>query len=331
LCRSCENLSLYMAMLRDVSAELRPLLDAALLAAETSGEAAAHLAADGEAAAAAKRADADSDSDDDGEAAAAAANAANAAANAANADAAAADAAAAAAEAEADAEAEATGVRELDALLKLCSSPHKAALLNQLVCGGSVAKAKPECRDGDCTKCGMAALWSRGMRPKVIDEHGHFRTHAPAVWKTLLGWERYKAPPKSSSAAPTDEGQQHSEHGGKESMRQPRSGSIVAGLDEFENHVAKKAVLHRARQISTAEAARWCGPNPNPNPNPNPDPDPNPNPNPNPDPNPNPNPNPDPNPNPNPNPNLTLTLTLTHPLHHCSLLPVTGAVATRGR
>ena len=61
LCRSCENLSLYMAMLRDVSAELRPLLDAALLAAETSGEAAAALAADGEAAAAAERADADSD------------------------------------------------------------------------------------------------------------------------------------------------------------------------------------------------------------------------------------------------------------------------------
>jgi len=50
------------------------------------------------------------------------------------------------------------------------------------------------------------------------------------------------------------------EHGGKESMRQPRRGSIVAALDEFEISVAKKAVQHRARQISTAEAARWCGP-----------------------------------------------------------------------
>jgi hypothetical protein len=106
----------------------------------------------------------------------------------------------------------------------------------------------------------MAALWSRGMRPKVIDKDGRFRVNAPAVWKTLLGWERYKSPPKSSSAAPTDEGHQHSEHGGKESMRQPRSGSIVAALDEFEISVAKKAVQHRARQISTAEAARWCGP-----------------------------------------------------------------------
>ena len=97
------------------------------------------------------------------------------------------------------------------------------------------------------------------MRPKVIDEHGHFRGDTPAVWKTILGWERYKAPPKSS-AAPTDEGHQHSEHGGKESMRQDHSGSIVAALDEFENFVSKKAVQHRARQISTAEAARWYAP-----------------------------------------------------------------------
>ena len=231
LCRSCENLMLYTHMLRDVSAELRPLLDATLLAAETSGEAATAMPANagGDAAA--------------GESATAAA-----------------DAAADAAEAEAEARAEASGVRELDALLQLCSSPHKSALLNQLVCGGSVAKARSECRDGNCDSCGMAAVWSRGMRPKVIDKHGHFRADAPPVWKTILGWERYKAPPKSSSAAPTDEGHQHSEHGGKEAMRQPRSGSIVAALDEFENSVAKKAVQHRARQISTADAARRSAP-----------------------------------------------------------------------
>jgi hypothetical protein len=248
LCRSCENLSLYMEMLRDVSAELRPLLDAALLAAETSGETAAAERANlgGNAAT-----DYGGGGDDETELAAAAA-AADAAA----------ETAAAEAEAEAEARAEASGMRELDALLKLCSSPHKAALLNQLVCGGSVAKAQPKCRDGECDKCGMAALWSRGMRPKVIDEAGNFRADAPVAWKTLLGWERYKSPPKSSSAAPTEEGHQHSEHGGKEAMRQPRSGSIVAALDEFENSVAKKAVQHRARQISTAEAARWCSPLP---------------------------------------------------------------------
>ena len=174
-----------------VSAELKPLLDAALLAAETSGEAAAAERAN----AGGIAAGGDCGDGDDAELAAADA---------------AADAAAAKAEAEAEARAEASGVRELDALLKLCSSPHKAALLNQLVCGGSVAKARPACRDGECDKCGMAALWSRGMRPKVIDKDGRFRVNAPAVWKTLLGWERYKSPPKSSSAAPTDEGHQHS-------------------------------------------------------------------------------------------------------------------------
>jgi len=209
-----------MEMLRDVSAELRPLLDAALLAAETSGETAAAERANlgGNAAT-----DYGGGGDDETELAAAAA-AADAAA----------ETAAAEAEAEAEARAEASGMRELDALLKLCSSPHKAALLNQLVCGGSVAKAQPKCRDGECDKCGMAALWSRGMRPKVIDEAGNFRADAPVAWKTLLGWERYKSPPKSSSAAPTEEGHQHSEHGGKEAMRQPRSGSIVAALDEFD-------------------------------------------------------------------------------------------------
>jgi hypothetical protein len=280
LCRSCENLSLYTAMLHDVSAELRPLLDAALLAAEMSGEVAAAEPPSAEVAATAPAATAATAA-----AAAAATTATTATATAATADddddddnndedadddadataEAAADAAATVAEDEADAHAEATGLRELQALLNLCASPHKSALLNQLVCGGIVAAAKPGCRDGECRSCGMASIWSRGMRPKVIDKDGRFRADAPAVWKTVLGWERYKAPPKTT-AAPTDEGggHQHSEHGGKESMRQPRSGSIVAALDEFENFVAKKAVQHRARQISTAEAARWCAKLPHP-------------------------------------------------------------------
>ena len=126
-----------------------------------------------------------------------------------------------------------------------------------MVCSGNLDTAADDCRNGTCKSCGFH-LWSGkdGVRKSVVGPDGNILPNAPALWKTVIRWERMKSGKGGASTAV--EGSQHSENGGKEALRQERQGSIAAFFDEFAERVARKAVKHRHTRLRAAMAAKEC-------------------------------------------------------------------------
>ena len=159
---------------------------------------------------------------------------------------------------------------KLKALLDVISCPLKSQLMSALVCGGNVGAAKKECVEGDCRDCGMKRWWSgpKGYRREVVEyvpgpNQGKLKPGLPAAWHHQLRWERLaKGAGKEKPAEGSKEAQQAS---AKEPLRETVHGSVVALLDEFENRISKKAVMHRRVRLDTAMAAKalrqnaWLG------------------------------------------------------------------------
>ena len=94
---------------------------------------------------------------------------------------------------------------------------------------------------GSCKKCGFARIWTNGLRKKLVSGGGNLKSGVHPVWLTEMKWSRYK----SHKPGP----------GEKELLLQPRSGSIIDFLDEFEPVSRKYAyhryILHRTRESNT--------------------------------------------------------------------------------
>jgi hypothetical protein len=160
----------------------------------------------------------------------------------------------------------ATADPQLKELLDICRTPLKSALVNKLVCGGVLADAKKSCVDGDCGACGFQQWWSKGYRKKVVEyegpNKGKLKADAPAAWRHVLRWERLK---KGASKEKPVEGSKEAEASGKEPLRETVRGTAVQLLDEFEERMSKKAVIHRRVRLDTAMAQKqlkqnaWLG------------------------------------------------------------------------
>ena len=141
-----------------------------------------------------------------------------------------------------DAQAEAAAAADdidpqLEALVRFCSLELKSLMVQELICGGCLSEAKPVCVDGKCTACGFAKLWSRGLRPKIVNmdkkspKHGELLDGVPTVWEQEVRYEVLK----SSGLTPSD-GSNTEE---KETLRAQRTSSLVEFLDAFEEASVK--------------------------------------------------------------------------------------------
>ena len=161
--------------------------------------------------------------------------------------------------------------------------------MNELVCGGELCKAQLSCIRGTCIACGFSKLWSKGLRPLVLDEKGEIRGSAPPVWGELIRWERLRAgmgtsepqeqvcavrfehPPPHPVPYPRlsvsidahhaqvltdDDGGRDKE--GKETLKETVRGTLIELLDEVEMHVAQQAVQHRFDRYMTGLVAKLC-------------------------------------------------------------------------
>ena len=91
---------------------------------------------------------------------------------------------------------------------------------------------------------------------------GPIKLDAPAPWRHVLRWERLK---KGAGKDRPAEGSKEAEKGAKESLRETVRGSAIFLLDDFEQRMSKKAVMHRRVWIDTARATKalrqnaWLG------------------------------------------------------------------------
>jgi hypothetical protein len=83
--------------------------------------------------------------------------------------------------------------------------------------------------DTPCSSCGFHTIWSKGLRPKIIDDAGELQQDVNPVWLTEIKWSRYKTETDSE---------------GKTTLRAERQGTVIEFLDEFEL-VFQKYAYHR--------------------------------------------------------------------------------------
>ena len=67
------------------------------------------------------------------------------------------------------------GQSHLAKLVRVAQLKSKQMVVNEFVCGGSIATAKHDCVMGKCEQCGFGTLWSKGLRKEVVDAYGKLR------------------------------------------------------------------------------------------------------------------------------------------------------------
>ena len=90
---------------------------------------------------------------------------------------------------------------------------------------------------GSCKKCGFARIRMNGLWKKLVSCGGNLKSGVHPVWLTEIKWSRYKSHEPGS--------------GEKALLLQPRSGSIIDFLDEFEP-VSRIYAYHSHSQIHIA-------------------------------------------------------------------------------
>ena len=142
------------------------------------------------------------------------------------------------------------GTDALARLLAFCALEFKSSMVADVLCEGALdlASSQPaaagddanprtakvlDCLNGKCSRCGFKKLWSEGLRKKLVVRRRRddgtlvddLRSDAPVEFQSKLTWTRIS----SSKAKPAGEA--------KELMHEPRSGTVVEFLDEFEREV----------------------------------------------------------------------------------------------
>ena len=150
------------------------------------------------------------------------------------------------------------GADALARLLAFCALDFKSAMVADVLCPGALdfASSQPaaagddtnprtakvlDCLNGKCSRCGFKKLWSEGLRKKLVVRRrcndgtmvDDLRPDAPVELQSTLSWTRIS----SSKAKAAGEA--------KELMHEPRSGTIVEFLDEFEREAMAKFPFHK--------------------------------------------------------------------------------------
>jgi hypothetical protein len=107
------------------------------------------------------------------------------------------------------------------ALLAFCDARDagRRRATTEMVCANSLDDVQLKCVRGKCT-CGFPRLWSRGVRPKLVDPFGKLRPGVSKMWLHTLQWECLKTGASGSS----DE----------DELRQSHEGTIIEYFDELE-------------------------------------------------------------------------------------------------
>jgi hypothetical protein len=140
--------------------------------------------------------------------------------------------------------AEAARIQGLESLIKFCSLEKKAAMVNEMVCGGCLESAKPKCISGECSACGFKKIW-RSVRKNLVDGQGKLMNNVAPAWQSTVRWETLKSATKEPSNGSNEDE--------NETLRARRSGTVIEFLDEFER-LSVKIPAHR-ELIGAAKAA----------------------------------------------------------------------------
>lgn len=160
------------------------------------------------------------------------------------------------------------GEVELAALLAFCSREFKSEMVKAVLCDGvlDLASSQPSaagdaahpstrkalaCLNGKCSCCGFKRLWSNGLRKKLVERRVNgqgvlvddLKPNVPIEFQSKLTWTRISS--SKGKAAGAD----------KELMHEPRSGTVIEFLDEFEREAMAKFPFHKftiIRQKATA-------------------------------------------------------------------------------
>lgn len=119
----------------------------------------------------------------------------------------------------------------LKALVDFCSRSEVGSRkrVAELICANEMDAAIAPCILGECARCGFGAIWSRGLRPHLVDPSGQIRLGVSSVWTQEINWSRIKSGGDGSNS--------------EDDLRQTCNGSIIKFLDQFES-VQKYHVRH---------------------------------------------------------------------------------------
>lgn len=147
-----------------------------------------------------------------------------------------------------------TDARQLRALVRLCAHTSKSSLIDALVCSEDIRKARAPCVDGSCTSCGFRSKWSQGYRRRLFGENGELCEAVSPIWTQRIRWQRLRAGNKNrededSAERPADENEE-------QTLKETVEGTAIKLLDDFEERVARKAIMHRHTWLLSVIAAR---------------------------------------------------------------------------
>ena len=120
---------------------------------------------------------------------------------------------------------------------------HGRSLSHQQVCGKDLPSANLDCIRGKCSKCGFKRLWSKGLRPKLVDPFHKLRPGVSRVWLTKMQWDRVKSGGDGSSS--------------EDDLRQRCEGTLIELLDATEL-VETNTLGHSFHIEQSKVAAREC-------------------------------------------------------------------------
>ena len=102
---------------------------------------------------------------------------------------------------------------------------------------------KLNCINCKCPACGFKKLWLDGLRKHVVDGDGNVMDSAPIEFQSEVKWMRIRSSKK------TEPGE------AKQPNYEPRTGTVVQFLDEFERDIMSKFPHHRFTVHRQKEAA----------------------------------------------------------------------------
>ena len=163
-------------------------------------------------------------------------------------------------DAEGDAEAEAAPADPLlHELSKFAALTSRTEIGNQLVCmpatvdpgdqrlGDSTAQA---CLDGKCACCGFSRFWSKGLRPKVVqqckDGNDELREGVSPLWGRQMSWDTVRPGGDGNGDSAEDS-----------DLRHTASGTVYEFLDACEE-VHRGWVPHRFHAVQSRKAETEC-------------------------------------------------------------------------
>lgn len=144
-----------------------------------------------------------------------------------------------------DADGDAHFAKDLQKLVKFCKHEFKSEMVKDLVCGGCLETASPECVAANCPQCGFQALW-KPVRNKLVGANGQLCDGTHRHWQSRIRYEVLR----SGGSTPSD-GSNSDE---KEALRERREASVIEFLDDFLKSSAKFPAHRQLIRASKAAA-----------------------------------------------------------------------------